>query len=166
MILTQKQKIVSWFDSYDIYDEKDNVVFKVRGKLAWGHKLEIYDRNDNYLGRVVEKVISLLPKYMFFVGENEAGCMHKKISLLKPKYELEGVGWTIEGNVLQLNYNVMSGKDIIMTCDKKVLSVRDTYKLNVIDEKNALLCLMISLSIDIDKEVSSNKKTVNNPPRK
>ena len=158
MILTQKQKIISWFDSYNIYDEKENIVFKVKGKLAWGHKLEIYDRDDKYLGKVVEKVISLLPKYVFFTGENEIGCMKKKITLLKPKFELECAGWTIEGDVLQWNYKVTSGKELIMTCDKKVISLRDTYKLDIIDEKNALLCLMIALSLDIDKEAEKEKK--------
>ncbi|MCL2711853.1 MAG: LURP-one-related family protein [Methanomassiliicoccaceae archaeon] len=157
MILTQKQKIVSWFDSYNIYDDKDNIVFKVKGKLAWGHKLEIYDSNDKYLGKVVEKVISLLPKYIFFVGESEIGFLQKKLSLMRPKFELECAGWKIDGNVMQWNYNVMSGNELIMTCDKKVVSLRDTYKLNIIDEKNALLCLMISLSIDIDK-CSAKKK--------
>ena len=158
MILTQKQKIISWFDSYNIYDEKENIVFKVKGKLSWGHKLEIYDRNDNYLGKVVEKIISLLPKYAFFTGENEIGCLKKKLSLLKPKFELECAGWMIEGNVLQWNYKVLSGKDLVMTCDKKVISLRDTYKLNIVNEKDALLCLMIALSIDIDKSSDEKKK--------
>lgn len=43
MKLLFKQRIFSWFDSYDIYDEDGNTVFVVKGQLAWGHKLKIYD---------------------------------------------------------------------------------------------------------------------------
>lgn len=151
MVLVQKQKIFSWFDSYDIYDENGNVVFKVRGKLAWGHKLEIYDANENYLGMVLEKVISFLAKYRFFIGENEIGCLSRKFTFLKPKFELDCNGWIIEGNFFELNYKVTSGNNLIMICDKKLFSFKDTYRLNITNEENALLCLMIALSIDIDK---------------
>ena len=38
-----KQRLFSWFDSYDIYDEAGNTVYVVKGQLSWGHKLVIYD---------------------------------------------------------------------------------------------------------------------------
>ena len=38
-----KQRLFSWFDSYDIYDETGNTVYVVKGQLSWGHKLVIYD---------------------------------------------------------------------------------------------------------------------------
>lgn len=37
MRLLFKQRLFSWFDSYDIFDENNNVVFTVKGQLAWGH---------------------------------------------------------------------------------------------------------------------------------
>lgn len=30
-----KQRLFSWFDSYDIYDEKGNVIYIVEGKISW-----------------------------------------------------------------------------------------------------------------------------------
>ena len=44
MKLVFRQRIFSWFDSYDIYDEGGNAVFTVKGQLAWGHCFRIYDR--------------------------------------------------------------------------------------------------------------------------
>ena len=158
MILTQKQKILSWFDSYDIYDENNNIVYKVKGKLSWGHKLEIYDKDGNYLGKVVEKVITLLAKYEFYVGEQSVGLLKKKFTILRPKFELECNNWRIDGNVFEWNYTVKSGDSIIMRCDKKIISARDVYWMDIPDEKNALLCLMITLSIDIGKDTEDKKK--------
>ena len=35
MRLLFKQRLFSWFDSYDIYDEAGNTVYTVEGTLAW-----------------------------------------------------------------------------------------------------------------------------------
>ena len=43
MKLLFKQRLFSWFDSYDIYDEAGNTAFVVKGELAWGHLLRIYN---------------------------------------------------------------------------------------------------------------------------
>ena len=36
MKLLFKQRIFSWLDSYDIYDEMEQTVYVVKGQLAWG----------------------------------------------------------------------------------------------------------------------------------
>ena len=47
MKLLFKQRLFSWFDSYDIYDEAGNTAYVVKGQLSWGHKLVIYDAYGN-----------------------------------------------------------------------------------------------------------------------
>ena len=37
MKLLFKQRLFSWFDSYDIYDEAGNTVYVVKGQSANGH---------------------------------------------------------------------------------------------------------------------------------
>ena len=46
MKLLFKQRLFSWFDSYDIYDEAGNTVYVVKGQFSWGHKLAIYEDED------------------------------------------------------------------------------------------------------------------------
>ena len=58
-----KQRLFSWFDSYDIYDEQGNVMFVVKGQLSWGHCLKIYDTAGRELGTVMEKVLTFLPAF-------------------------------------------------------------------------------------------------------
>ena len=43
MRLLFRQRMFSWFDSYDIYDENGNTVYVVKGQFSWGHLLNIYD---------------------------------------------------------------------------------------------------------------------------
>ncbi len=36
MKLLFKQRLFSWFDSYDIYAENGSVLYEVKGQLSWG----------------------------------------------------------------------------------------------------------------------------------
>ena len=50
MRLLFRQRLFSWFDSYDIYDEAGNTVYTVEGKLAWGHCLHILNAAGDHIG--------------------------------------------------------------------------------------------------------------------
>lgn len=66
MKLLFKQRLFSWFDSYDIYDEFGNTVYVVKGQLSWDHKLVIYDADGNEIGMVVQRVLTFLPKFEIY----------------------------------------------------------------------------------------------------
>ena len=61
MKLLFQQRFFSWFDSYDIYDERGEIAFTVKGKFSWGHKLEIYDKYERHIGTLKEEVFTFLP---------------------------------------------------------------------------------------------------------
>ena len=68
MRLLFKQRFLSWFDSYDIYDEEGRTAYTVEGKLSWGHRLEIYGPAGDHLGTVKEEVLTLLPRFASMRG--------------------------------------------------------------------------------------------------
>lgn len=149
MKLLFQQRLFSWFGSYDIYDEHEQTAYKVQGKLAWGHKLEIHDQNGNKRGTVTEKVISLLPTFAIEVDGQYIGRIRKQFTLLKPKYTLDMNDWQVTGDMLGWNYEVRDAQGtLIMTAEKKLLRLTDTYVIDIVEEKNALLSLMIVLAID------------------
>ena len=97
MKLLFKQRLFSWFDSYDIYDEAGNTVYVVKGQLSWGHKLAIYDAYGNEVGMVVQKVLTFLPKFEIYKNGSYIGCLSKEFSFLTPHYNIDYNGWHIEG---------------------------------------------------------------------
>ena len=149
MQLLFKQRLFSWFDSYDIYDEAGNTVYTVKGKLSWGHLLEIYDRFDNHIGTVQERVLTFLPKFLMYINGQEIGEIRKELTFLKPKFTLDCNGLTVDGDWLEWDYRVKdSSGSLIMTASKEFLRFTDTYVLDIVREEDALLCLMIVLAID------------------
>lgn len=151
MKLVQKQKFFSWFDSYDIFDENNNVAFQIQGRLSWGHKLEIYDARGNYLGKIEEKIFTLLPRFEFFIGDESVGFLRRKLTFFRPQFELEHNNWRIDGDFWGWDYTVTDGGSTVMTCSKKLFNWTDTYEMDIRKSSDALLCLMIALSIDIEK---------------
>ena len=93
MKLLFKQRLFSWFDSYDIYDEAGNTVYVVKGQLSWGHKLVIYDAYGNEVGMVVQKILTFLPKFEIYKNGSYIGCLSKEFSFLTPHYNIDYNGW-------------------------------------------------------------------------
>ena len=150
MRLVLKQRLFSWFDSYDICDENGVPVFTVQGQFSWGHRLEISDVDGNYLGRVQEEVFSLLPRFRLYFGKEETptGEIRKELTLFRPRYTLDCCGWTVEGNWLEWDYTVFSGSRTVLEVHKEVFRLTDHYVLDILDDTQALLCVMIVLAID------------------
>lgn len=152
MKLLFKQRMFSWFDCYDIYDENGRVVYVVKGQLAWGHCLKIFDASGRELGMVRERVLTLLPKFEVYAGENYIGCIRKEFTMLKPRYHIDFNGWYIEGNWLEWNYSLMDGSgNRVASVSKELFHMTDTYVLTIADSANALYVLMFVLAIDAEK---------------
>ena len=69
MKLLFKQRLFSWFDSYDIYDENENTMYVVKGQLSWGHCLKIFDSYGNEVGMVKERIFTFLPKFEIYLDK-------------------------------------------------------------------------------------------------
>ncbi|MCD7947923.1 MAG: LURP-one-related family protein [Oscillospiraceae bacterium] len=156
MKLLFRQRIFSWFDSYDIYDEAGNTVFVVKGKLSWGHRLEIYDAQENHLGTVKEELLTFLSRFALYIGNSYIGCLRKQLTFFRPKFTLDCNGWEINGNLMQWDYDVRdpAGRQI-MAASKELFRMTDTYVMDIAREEDTLLCLMIVLAIDVAKCTAS-----------
>lgn len=151
MRLLFKQRFFSWFDSYDIFDEDGNTDYVVKGELSWGHRLQIYDAMGNPVGRVQERVPTFLPKFELYVGERLAGEIVKEFTLLRPKFQLDCSGWTVEGDFGEWDYTVMDGTRTVMRLSKEFWNWTDTYSMEIARPEEALYCLIIVLAIDAVK---------------
>ena len=80
MKLLFKQRLFSWFDSYDIYDENGNTVFSVKGKFGWGHRLQVTDSAGNPIAMLKEVVFSLLPRFQIYEGDRLVGSVKKNFT--------------------------------------------------------------------------------------
>lgn len=98
MKLLIKQRVFSWSDTYDIYDEEGEVKYFVKAEfLSIGHRLHVFDRNGKELGIIREKVLSFLPVFEIEIDGVTKGQIKQQFTLLRSKYDVDYNGWYVEG---------------------------------------------------------------------
>lgn len=150
MKLLFKQRLFSWFDSYDIYDEAGNTVFTVQGKLSWGHRLEVSDATGRHIATLQERVLTFLPKFEIYFGDRFAGQIVKEFTLFHPSFRVDFNGWSVKGDFFEWDYRIDSGDKTVATVSKQLFNFTDTYTIDVAGN-DALAALLVVLAIDAVK---------------
>lgn len=152
MKLLFQQRLFTWFDSYDIYDDTGKPVYTVKGQLSWGHCLKIFDARGNEIGTVKEKIFTWLPKFELYSGGQYLGCIHKEFTFFKPKFHIDCNGWQVDGNLFEWDYQVTArdGRQIALV-SKQLFRLTDTYVIDIADPCDVLGVLMLVLAIDAEK---------------
>lgn len=153
MKLLFKQRFFSWFDSYDIFDENENVLFSVEGQLSWGHRLHILNAKGEHVGTVKQRVMTFLPRFELYFGEEYVGCITKEFSFFRPNFSVDHNGWSIDGDFLEWDYQILdSAGALVAEVRKELFRMTDTYVIDVVREEDALSALMVVLAIDAEKD--------------
>ncbi len=152
MKLLFKQRMFSWFDSYDIYNEQGETVYTVKGQLSWGHCLHILDCNGVHIATVKQVVLTFLPKFELYYHDNYAGCISKELSFFSPRYNIDFNGWHVEGHFMEWDYEIYNTQGaMVANINKEIFNWTDTYSIDVKRQEDALPALMLVLAIDAEK---------------
>ena len=149
MKLLIKQRVFSWTDSYDVYDENENPKYFVKAEFfSLGHQLHVYDRNNHELGVIRQRLLTFLPAFEIEIGGRVRGEIRKQFSFFKPRYEIDYNGWRVEGDFLGWDYDVYNGCSSIIHISKELFHWGDTYTINFSDPQDELEGLMLVIAID------------------
>lgn len=150
MKLRIRQRVFSWTDSYDVYDETGEARYEVRAKLfSLGHQILVYDkRTGEQVGSIHEKLLSFLPRFEIVVNGNSLGNVSKEFRFFRPRYHVDYMDWSVDGDLMGWDYRVYQDNREIMTIEKELFRWSDTYVLTYSDPKNELPGLLLVLAID------------------
>ena len=91
MQLLIKQRVFSWTDTYDVYDEKEEPKYFVKAEFfALGHQIHVYDKSGREVGMVKQRLLTLLPAFDIEIDGKEFGSVQKEFTFFKPRYEPDG----------------------------------------------------------------------------
>lgn len=150
MKLYIRQRLFSWTDSYDVYDETGRARYSVKTDfLAFGHQIHVFDvRTGQEVGSIHQKLLRLLPEFEILLGGRSAGSVRRQLTLLTPRYQVDYRGWRVSGNILGWDYRVTEGENTVMTISKRILQLTDTYELNYSRPEWELPGLLLVLAVD------------------
>lgn len=150
MKLMIKQRIFSWTDSYDVYDETGDARYEVKAEFfSFGHQIHVYDKcTGQEVGSIHQKLLTLLPQFEIVIDGHVCGTIRKEFTLLRPRYRVDYRGWNIEGDFMGWDYRVKSGSMEIMSITKELFNWSDTYVLNYSNPANEMPGLLLVIAID------------------
>lgn len=149
MRLYIKQKIFSWVDKFTVKEESGADRYSVHGEfLSWGKTLHICNSQGEEVALVQQKVFSFLPRFYVFVGGRQVAEIVKEFTFFKPRYRIDGLGWTVEGDFFAHDYTITENGSSIVSISKTWMTWGDCYELDIADMNTEIIALAVVLAID------------------
>lgn len=144
------QRMFSWTDRYDVYDETGKARYEVKTEFfSFGHQIHVYDKQTGReVGAIHEKLLSLLPRFSLVVNGQHQGVVWKEFTLFRPRYHVDFRNWEVQGDLMGWDYRVVAGTQQIMSIGKKIFNWTDAYVLRYDNPANELPGLLLVLAID------------------
>jgi uncharacterized protein YxjI len=140
-----------------ITDEAGRVVYQVDGKVFSLHNtLVVRDPAGSEVARVQRQLIALRPTYHITVHGHEIAEVRKKLfSPFIDRFTIDIPGpedLAIKGSLLDHDYSVRRGDQVVATVSKAWISLTDTYGVDIAPAENALLILTSILALDLAED--------------
>jgi len=149
MKLYMKQKVFSWKDKFYIKDINGEDRYYVEGEFfSFGKKLHVYDMAQREVAFIQQQLLTFLPKFSVFQNGEEKAYIKKRFTFFKQSYDIEGLGWSVEGNFTAHDFVISEGGKQIVQIHKVWLSWGDSYEITIVDGVDEVLALAVVLAID------------------
>ena len=122
-----KQRVFSWSDTYDVYDESGEPRYYVEAELfAFGHQIHVYDKRSG----------------------QEVGTITKEFSFLVPRYHVDFRGWEVSGDFMGWDYEATCRGATVLSVSKELFHWGDTYVLRYQNVADEIPGLLLTIAID------------------
>lgn len=157
MKLYIKQKIFTWRDRFSIYDEAGNERYYVEGEIfTFGKKLHLYDLNGKALSYIEQQLFTFLPRYSIQRNGCEIAEVVKEFTFFHNKYTIDGLGWEVDGDWFDHDYEITSNGTPIASVSKEWFTLGDAYEINISANADVVTALSVVLVIDACIEAERN----------
>lgn len=150
MQLLIKQRVFSWTDSYDVYDENGVPRYFVKAEFfALGHQIHVYEKETGReVGSIHQRLFALMPTFEIVLDGRVQGTVRKKFTLFSQNYQVDYRGWEVEGDFLGWDYRVKHLGRPVMSISKELFHWSDTYALRYDDPADEMPGLLLVIAID------------------
>ncbi|MBQ3411991.1 MAG: LURP-one-related family protein [Oscillospiraceae bacterium] len=146
----------------EITDEAENLVYDSTSKfLSFRDKTDITRADGTPVAHIEKKILSLHQRHFVTMADGtEFELSTELLHLIKDIINIEGLGWQIRGNILQMNFELLDGNEnIIAVIGQKFLSLHDKYSIDIYQpqyEETIIAILVCLQHIVNDREAASS----------
>lgn len=132
--LYTSSKVFTLHHRIEITDENENVVYRAETKFPSIHdKTDIFDANGRHVAYFERKLITLHEVHYVDMDNGKSFTLSNELlHIIRDVTNIEGLGWKIEGNFLQLNFTIKDANgELIALVGQKLISLHDKYALDI-----------------------------------
>jgi len=150
-----RQKLISIGDDFWIEDRRGEKVYKVDGKALRIRKtLEFEDAKGKKLAQIKERLLAVKDTMVIedARGRDIATVKKALIAPLRDKWNVNvrgGDDLVVQGNILDLEYDIRQGRRKVAEVSKKWFTLTDTYGVEIEEGQNDILILAVAVAIDM-----------------
>ena len=128
--LYTSSKVFTLHHRIEVTDENENVVYRAETKFPSIHdKTDIFDANGRHVAYFERKLITLHEVHYVDMDNGKSFTLSNELlHIIRDVTNIEGLGWKIEGNFLQLNFTIKDADgELIALVGQKLISLHSTY---------------------------------------
>lgn len=131
-----KQKFRLGGERFDIKDDQGRVAYQVEGSFF------------------------KIPKTFTIFGEDGSSFyIRKKLTLLRDKYDVDNLGLRIEGNIWDLDFQLLNSQNqVVARIQKELFHLTSTYTVTVYENTYADLAISLCVAIDYVEMLENSSK--------
>lgn len=151
MKLYIKQKVFSIGDKYNVYDENENLVFKVQGEIfTITSKMHLLDWMNREVFFIKKRFTFFLANYDIYQNNMLAATVSQEWSFFRPKLRVDSRygSYQIQGDFLSLDFRIIKNGAYLGSVSKKWLSWGDSYELDIPNTEDAAFVVALVIAID------------------
>jgi uncharacterized protein YxjI len=147
-----KQKVFSLSEKFTVKDQEEKDTYYVEGSFMRVPKtFSIMNTSREEVALITKKVFSFLPKFFVEVNGQEVLTIKKEFSFLKARYSIDAAGIDVQGNWLDMDFQVLHNGRVVGEVGKEWFSWGDSYRVQILDEEMETIIIALVIAIDCVK---------------
>lgn len=157
MKLYFKQKVFTFKQKTDIFDEFGNIMFRAEGEIfSLGRRMHVYDNMNNEVAFVQQRLLHLMPRFSVYINGQYIADVVREFTLFRNNYRIEGLNWHIDGDFLAHDYRITYGGRYIASIHKHWMTWGDSFEIDIAYEQDTVMALAVIIAIDCVIDQSQN----------
>ena len=162
-----RQKVFKILDHYEIRDEQGDPVYLVDQKLRLiGFAVKVRYANGETAFTLEKDLLTLLrSRYRLHFANGSEIVLRRQLRLFRKNLDIlpADLNLSVQGSLLNHDYELLRGNDVIATIHKAWISWGDVYEIEIFDPSVQDLCVGIMIAIDaiLDAEKHQNAEPTN-----
>lgn len=118
----------------EITDENGNVAYRAETKFPSIHdKTDVYAADGRHIAYMERKLITLHEIHYIDMDNGKNFTLSNEIlHIIRDVTNIEGLGWILEGNIIQLNFTIKDATGaLIAVVSQKLLSIHDKFSVDI-----------------------------------